>query len=117
MVSKAEKGTQFEPKQTQQRSYFLPPGLGDFYRDVCNGNPSTGIRGAMIIDAALADAGFAHLRDAAVRAAANMDFPKATEKIKAMLIEEVGLRTLYDWLKDLPEGERAKLLAEARRKK
>jgi hypothetical protein len=114
-TEKPDKGTHFEPSKTEQRSYFLPVGLGDAFKDFNLGNASTGIRGAMIIYMALDD--FSSLREAASRAAMNLEISAAVEKIKSSLIEEVGLRALHEWAKSLPEGERAKILAEARRRK
>jgi len=109
------KGTRYTPKETEQRSYFLPPGLGDFFKDVCNGNPSTGIRGAMIIYAACRR--FSDLRERAIRAANQMDFKEAVDLIEKELMEAVPRRYLQDYIESLPKAEQAKLLAQARKER
>lgn len=111
---KTDKGTHYEPRRTQQRSYFLPRGLGDAFKDFANGNPSTSARGALIAFMALRK--FPEVRERAIRAAQQMNIPDAVDEIEKALIDAVGLKAIEEWSRSLPEGERAKLLVEARRK-
>jgi hypothetical protein len=113
--SNVDKGTHYQPSETEQRSYYLPRGLGDSFKQFCNGNASTGIRGAIVVFMALDD--MAGLREEAIRAAEKMPIAAARDKIKRMLIEEVGLKALQEWAKSLPEGERAKILASVHRER
>lgn len=115
MPQKKDKGTRYTPREREQRSYFLTPGLGDFFRDFNNGNASTGARGAFILWMACRK--FPDLRERAVRAADQMEFKDAVETVEKLLIEEVGLHAFREWAKALPEGERAKILAQARARK
>jgi hypothetical protein len=115
LKQKTDKGTHFEPRKTQQRSYFLPPGLGDAFKDFVNGNASTGARGAFIAFMALRK--FPEVREQAIRAAQEMDIPNAVDEIEKLLVDAVGLKAIEEWSRSLPETERARLLAEARRKR
>jgi len=108
---KLDKGTHYEPRKTEQRSYFLPPGLGDAFKTFNNGNASTGARGAFVAWMALDE--FSDVRERAINAAQNMKLPDAVEFVKRLLIDAVGQKALRDWSRSLPETERAKLLAQA----
>jgi hypothetical protein len=112
---KTDKGTHFEPRKTEQRSYFLPPGLGDAFKDFVNGNASTGARGAFIAFMALRK--FPEVRERAIRAAQQMDVPDAVDEIEKAIIDAVGLKAIEEWSRSLPEGERARLLGQARRER
>ncbi len=112
---KTDKGTHYEPRKTEQRSYFLPPGLGDAFKDFVNGNASTGARGAFITFMALRK--FPEVRERAIRAAQQMNIPDAVDEIEKLLVDAVGHKAIEEWSRSLPESERAKLLAEARRKR
>src|SRR4030042_5499692 len=114
MTKKVDKGTHYEPPKNQQRSYILTPGLGDAFKDFVNGNASTGARGAFIVFMALRK--FPDVRERAIRAAQHMDISKAVDEVEKLLIDAVGLKAIEEGSRSLPESERAKLLAEARRK-
>ncbi len=122
-----DKGTHYSPRETEQRSYFLPPGEGEVFKTFNNGNASTGMRGAQLVWMALYH--FPDLREKAIRAAQNFDWttvdtellpqqmPAVVREFEKLLIEAVGNKAIEDWTKSLPEPERAKLLAEARKRR
>ena len=112
---KIEKGTHYEPRKTEQRSYFLPLGLGDAFKESNHGNGSTGARGAFLLWMACEE--FPALRDAAIRAAENLPIADAKQKIRDMLVEEVGLKAINEWVRSLPETKRARILARARQER
>jgi hypothetical protein len=113
MAKKVDKGTHYEPRKTEQRAYWLPPGLGDAFKDFVNGNASTGARGAFVVFMALRK--FPNVRERAIRAAQHMDIPKAVDEVEKVLIDAVGLKAIEEWSRSLPDAERVKLLAEARK--
>jgi hypothetical protein len=112
---KTGKGTHYEPSKMEQRSYYLPLGLGDAFKEFCNGNASTGARGAFILF--MACRGFPDLRERAIRAGEQMEIPAAIDEIEKRLADAVEVKLIEQWALSLPQGERAKVLAEVRQKK
>lgn len=110
-----DKGTQYTPRETEQRSYFLPPGLGDIFKDFCMGNASTGARGALILFMACRK--FPDLRERAINAAKQMEIPAAVDTVEAELIQIIGRKLIEDYVESLPKAEKARIMAEILRKK
>lgn len=112
---RTDKGTHYEPRKTEQRSYFLPPGLGDAFKDFCNGNASTGIRGAMVLFMACRT--FPDLRERAIRAAERMEVAAAVEEIESQFIDVARRKAFDDIVQSLPAAEKAKLVTEYYKKR
>ena len=109
-----KKGTEYTPRDTEQRSYFLPPGLGDTFRDFCtagHGGASAGARGALVLFMACED--FPALREKAVRAADRLDPKAAIKEIKAALLDILGQELMYQYIQSLPPKEKTSLMKEA----
>ena len=142
--TKPDKGTEYTESDSEQRSYFLPKGMGDLFKASCQGNASAGARGAFLLSMAAED--FPTLREKAVKAAEYSCPSRATidrikdllyqevagklieavrnpqglspnmMKIRERLMDEVSRTVIAEYVRTLPESEQAKLMAEARRK-
>jgi hypothetical protein len=110
MAKSKGKGTSYSPRETEQRSYFLPPGLGDAFKEFNNGNASTGARGAFVLFMACRK--FPELREQAISAAEHMGVRDAVDLIEKKLTEEITTQAIHEWARSLPEAEKAKLLAQ-----
>jgi len=109
-----KKGTQYTPREQEQRSYFLPPGLGDLFRDFCtagHGAASAGARGALVLFMACEN--FPALRERAVRAADQYEPRAAVDTVKELLLETFGEELMKRYIQSLPAKEKAKLMKEA----
>lgn len=114
-MAKKEKGTHYSPRDTEQRSYYLPPGLGDAFKDFCLGNAGVGARGALILFMACRK--FPDLRERAIRAADQMEIEEAVNVVEEALIEAVGNAAIRRWAESLPKCEKAKILADIKKRK
>lgn len=106
--------TKYKPKETEQRSYFLPPGLGDAFRDFCvgtRGSASAGAAGAFVLFMACEE--FPGLRDRAIRAAGQMEPQEAVRTVKDRMLETFADAVILQYVQTLPTAERGKLLREA----
>jgi hypothetical protein len=112
--ARPRKGTQYTPRNQEQRSYFLPPGLGDLFRDfgtAGRGSASANARGAMVLFMACED--FPALRERAVRAADQLEPRAAVEDVKARLLETFGEELMKQYIQSLPNAEKGKLMKKA----
>jgi len=111
---KTGKGTKYTPKDTEQRSYFLPPGLGDMFRRFCanaHGGASAGARGALVLFMACDE--YPSLRERAIRAADQLEPRAAVADLKEKLLDVFGEALMRQHLQSLSQKERNALLREA----
>lgn len=99
-----------EPK-TEQRSYFMPKGMGDAFKDSCHGNASTGAQGALALWMAMED--YPSLREAAIRLAQTRELPAAVRELKERVIEIFTNDLIAGYIQELPAAKRAALVKEA----
>lgn len=117
-MAKASKGTKYTPKDTEQRSYFLPPGLGDLFRQFCSSNhggASAGARGALVLFMAMDD--YPALRERAIRAADQLQPKAAVADLKAKLLDVFGEALMRRHIQSLSQREKDALLKQSLDKK
>ena len=108
------KGTRYTPREQEQRSYYLPPGLGDLFRDfgtTARGGASANARGALVLFMACED--FPALRERAVRVAEQLQPRAAVKDVKAHLLEIFGEELMKQYIQTLPNAEKRKLMKKA----
>ncbi len=114
-VRKVRRGrTHYTPRDTEQRSYFLPPQLADAFRVFWHQSPSDGVRGAIILFMACRQ--MPDLREEAIRVAQTLPVKQAIEKIERELPAAVTNAQIARHVQSMSQAERLKLLAQLRQK-
>jgi hypothetical protein len=109
--AKTDKGTHYSPREDEQRSYFLPRGLGDTFKKFCHGRASVAMPAAMIMYMASE----ANLREKVIRAVNTLTVREAITVVRTEMEKAFTDARIQKYVDSLPEDEKVKVLARLRK--